>query len=168
MHPRTCYLALILLSLFFSLWILFTKSILAKADAHIPAFNPFSSLLPYLETPAKPVVVPSKLPKIKKQKARAVKKIEPEQIKVSKESLKKSPRKKAVLSRADQLSGMLKLEDIIETSEGRYAFIDENMVKYFVQQGEWLDKVYVKRIDKNLVELKEIDGKTIIILKLKH
>ena len=72
-----------------SLWILFTKSILAKADAHIPAFNPFSSLLPYLETPAKPVVGPSKLPKIKKQKARAVKKIEPEQIKVSKESLKK-------------------------------------------------------------------------------
>ena len=51
-----------------------------------------------------------------------------------KESLKKSPRKKAVLSRADQLSGMLKLEDIIETSEGRNAFIDENMVKYFVQQ----------------------------------
>ena len=96
------------------------------------------------------------------------KKIEPEQIKVSKESLKKSPRKKAVLSRADQLSGMLKLEDIIETSKGRYAFIDENMVKYFVQQGEWLDKVYVKRIDKNLVKLKEIDGETIIILKLKH
>ena len=50
-----------------------------------------------------------------------------------KESLKKSPRK-TVLSRADQLSGMLKLEDIIETSEGRNAFIDENMVKYFVQQ----------------------------------
>ena len=95
-------------------------------------------------------------------------KIDKKQIKVSKESLKKSPRKKAVLSRADQLSGMLKLEDIIETSEGRYAFIDENMVKYFVQQGEWLDKVYVKRIDKNLVELKEIDGETIIILKLKH
>ena len=61
------------------------------------------------------------------------KKIEPEQIKVSKESLKKSPRKKAVLSRTDQLSRLLKLEDIIENSEGRYAYIDENMVKYFVQ-----------------------------------
>ena len=96
------------------------------------------------------------------------KKIEPEQIKVSKESLKKSTRKKSVLSRAEQLSGMLKLDDIIETSEGRYSFIDENMVKYLVQQGEWLDKIYVKRIDKNLVELKEIDGETIIILKLKH
>ena len=78
-------------------------------------------------------MVPSKIPKIKKQKTRAVKKIEPEQIKVSKESLKKSPRKKAVLSRADQLSGILQLEDIIETSEGRYVFIDANMVKYFVQ-----------------------------------
>ena len=63
---------------------------------------------------------------------------------------------------------MLKQEDIIKISVGRYAFIDENMVKYFVQQGEWLDKVYVKRIDKNLVKLKEIDGETIIILKLKH
>ena len=63
---------------------------------------------------------------------------------------------------------MLILEYIIETSEGRYAFIDENMVKYFLQQGEWLDKVYVKRIDKNLVELKGIDRETIIILKLKH
>ena len=69
-------------------------------------------------------MITSKLPKIKKQKARAIKKIEPEQKKVSKESLKKSPRIKAVLSRADQLSGMLKLDDIIETSEGRYAFID--------------------------------------------
>ena len=76
-------------------------------------------------------MVPSKLPKIKKQKARAVKKIEPEQIKVSKESLKKPPRKKAVLSRTDQLSCLLNLEDIIETSEGRYTYIDENMVKYF-------------------------------------
>ena len=91
-------------------------------------------MLPYLETAAKPVVVPSNLPKIKKQEDRAVKKIEPEQIKVSKESLKKSPRKKAVLSRTDHLSRLLKLEDIIETSEGRYAYIDENMVKYFVQQ----------------------------------
>ena len=72
------------------------------------------------------------------------------------------------MSRADQLSGILQLEDIIETSEGRYVFIDENMVKYFVLQGEWLGKVYVKRIDKNLVELKEVDGETIIILKLKH
>ena len=114
MQPRTCYLALILLCLFFSLWILFTKSILAKTDAHIPTFNPFRSLLPYLETLAKLNVMTSKLPKIKKQKARAVKKIVPEQIKVSKESLKKSPRKKAILSREDQLSGMLKLENIIE------------------------------------------------------
>ena len=94
MQPRTCYLASILLCFFSSLWILFTKSILAKEDGHIPAFNPFSSLLPYLETAAKHTMMPSKLPKIKKQEARAVKKIEPEQIKVSKMSLKKPPRKK--------------------------------------------------------------------------
>ena len=100
MQPRTCYLALILLCLFSSLWILFTKSILAKADAHIPTFNPFRSLLPYLKTQAKLVVMPLKLPKIKKQKARAVKKIEPEQIKVSKESLKKSPRKKSCFDKS--------------------------------------------------------------------
>ena len=30
----------------------------------------------------------------------------------------------------------LKLKDILETSEGRYALIDENIVTYFVQQGE--------------------------------
>ena len=130
---RTCYLALIMLCLVSFLWILFTKSILGKEDGHIPAFNPFSSLLPYLETAAKPVVVSSKFPKIKKQEARAVKKIEPEQIKVSQESLKKSPGKKAVLSRTEQLYRLLKLEDIFETLEGRYAYIDENMVKYFVQ-----------------------------------
>jgi len=74
MQPRTCYLALILLCLFSSLWILFTKSILAKADAHIPELNTFSSLLPYLETLAKLGMMTPKLPKIKKQKARAVKK----------------------------------------------------------------------------------------------
>jgi hypothetical protein len=36
-----------------------------------------------------------------------------------------------------------------------------------VQQGEWLGEVFVKHIDKNQVELKEIDGETIIILELK-
>ena len=61
----------------------------------------------------------------------------------------------------------LKLIDILETSEGRYALIDENKVTYFVQQGEWLCEVFVKHIDKNQVELKEIDGETIIILELK-
>ncbi|MBT4183626.1 MAG: hypothetical protein HOE10_00035 [Deltaproteobacteria bacterium] len=69
--------------------------------------------------------------------------------------------------RVKELFLNLKLKDILETSEGRYALIDENKVTYFVQQGEWLGEVFVKNIDKNQVELKEIDGETIIILELK-
>jgi len=62
---------------------------------------------------------------------------------------------------------LIKTKDILETSEGRYALIDEKKVTYFVQQGEWLGEVFVKHIDKYQVELKEIDGETIIILELK-
>ena len=69
--------------------------------------------------------------------------------------------------RVKELFLNLKLKDILETSEGRYALIDENKVTYFVHQGEWLGEVFVKHIDKNQVELKEIDGETIIILELK-
>ena len=59
--------------------------------------------------------------------------------------------------RVKELFLNLKLKDILETSEGRNALIDENKVTYFVQQGEWLGDVFVKHIDKNQVELKEID-----------
>ena len=69
--------------------------------------------------------------------------------------------------RVKELFLNLKLKDILETSEGRYALIDENKVTYFVQQGEWLGEVFVKHIDKNQAQLKEIDGETIIILELK-
>ena len=69
--------------------------------------------------------------------------------------------------RVKELFQNLKLKDIIETSEGRYALIDEKKVTYFVKQREWLGEVFVKHIDKNQVELKEIDGETIIILELK-
>ena len=69
--------------------------------------------------------------------------------------------------RVKELFQNLKLKDILETSEGRYALIDENKVTNFVQQGEWLGEVFVKHIDKNQVELKEIDGETIIFLELK-
>ena len=69
--------------------------------------------------------------------------------------------------RVKELFLNLKLKDTLETSEGRYALIDENKVTYFVQQGEWLGEVFIKHIDKNQVELKEIDGETIIILELK-
>ena len=45
--------------------------------------------------------------------------------------------------RVKELFQNLKLKDILETSEGRYALIDENKVTYFVQHGVWLDKVFV-------------------------
>jgi hypothetical protein len=58
------------------------------------------------------------------------------------------------------------MKDILETSEGPYAFIDEKKVSYVVQKGEWLEKVFVKTIYKNSPELQEIDGETNIILTL--
>ena len=69
--------------------------------------------------------------------------------------------------RLKELFQNLKLKDILETSEGLYSLIDENKVPYFLEQGEWMGEVFVKHIDKNQVELKEIDGETIIILELK-
>ena len=38
--------------------------------------------------------------------------------------------------RVKELFQELKLKDILETSEGRYALIDENKVTNFVKQGE--------------------------------
>ena len=69
--------------------------------------------------------------------------------------------------RVKELFLNFKLKDILKTSEGRYALIDENKVTYFVQEGEWLGEFFVKHIDKNQVELMEIDRETIIILELK-
>ena len=51
--------------------------------------------------------------------------------------------------RVKELFQNLKLKDILETSEGSYALIDENKVTYFVQQREWLGEVFVKHIDKS-------------------
>ena len=69
--------------------------------------------------------------------------------------------------RVKELFQNLKLKDILETSEGLYALIEENKVPYFLEQGEWMGEVFVKHIEKNQVELKGIDGETIIILELK-
>lgn len=69
--------------------------------------------------------------------------------------------------RVKELFQNLKLKDILETSEGRYALIDDNKVTYFVQQGEWLGEVFIKHIYKKHAELKEIDGETINFLELK-
>jgi len=95
------------------------------------------------------------------------------QKKVLKQNVIAGVQEKPLIQKADfslrvkELFQNLKLKDILETSEGRYALIDENKVTYFVQQGEWLGEVFVKHIDKNQVELKEIHGETIIILELK-
>ena len=69
--------------------------------------------------------------------------------------------------RVKELFLNLKLKDIFETSEGSYAFIDENKVTSFIKQGEWIGEVFVKHLAKNPVELKEIDGETIFFLELK-
>ena len=165
---RTRLWASVLLYFFITSGIILPDCIPAKTDSKDSKHNPFRSLLPVIKTQTKSASVASKSPSINKQKTLVVIKKVTKQTKVSKGSLKKTSPKKAVFSRTDQLSRMLKLEDIIETSEGRYAFIDEKKVKYFVQQGEWLDEVYVKRIAKNLVVLKEIDGETTITLELKR
>ena len=69
-----------------------------------------------------------------------------------------------ISSLTKQITETLSMKDILETSEGPYAFIDEKKVSYVVQKGEWLEKVFVKTIYKNSPELQEIDGETNIIL----
>ena len=51
--------------------------------------------------------------------------------------------------RVKELFQNFKLKDILETSESRYALIDENKVTNFVKQGEWLREVFVKHMEKN-------------------
>ena len=70
--------------------------------------------------------------------------------------------------REKELFQNLKLKDFLETSEGRYALIDENKVTYFLQQWKWLGEVLVKHVGNNQVELKEIDGETIINRTIKE
>ena len=68
--------------------------------------------------------------------------------------------------RVKELFQNLKLKDIFETSEGHYTLIDENKVTYFVQrESGWVRFCQANR--QNQVELKEIEGETIIILELK-
>ena len=133
----------------------------------VTAKNPFRSLLLrnkdltlLTKSPSKPGTSSKKNSSQKKKKVLKQNVIAgvPEKLLILKENFS---------LRVKELFLNLKLKDILETSEGRYALIDENKVTYFVQQGEWLGEVFVKHIDKNQVELKEIDGETIIILELK-
>ena len=132
--------------------------------------NPFRSLLPENDNSVTHPQSLSKSVSTKKQNpSREKKKVLAKAVLSSKVAqlpeLKTSTRTD-ISSRTKQLTDTLILKDILETSEGRYAFIDEKKMSYVVQEGEWLEKVFVKTIYNNSVELQEIDGDTTIILTL--
>ena len=132
--------------------------------------NPFRSLLPENNNSVSLTQSLSKSVLTKKQNPAREKKKVPENLTVSSAATQLSEVKTStrtdISSRTKQLTEALILKDILETSEGRYVFIDENQVTYVVQEGEWLEKVFVKTIYDNSVELQEIDGDTTIILTL--
>jgi len=132
--------------------------------------NPFRSLLPENDNSVAHPQSLSKSVSTKKQNpSREKKKVLAKAVLSSKVAqlpeLKTSTRTD-ISSRTKQLTDTLILKDILETSEGRYAFIDEKKMSYVVQEGEWMEKVFVKTIYNNSVELQEIDGDTTIILTL--
>ena len=132
--------------------------------------NPFRSLLPENNNSVSLTQSLSKSVLTKKQNPAREKKKVPKNLTVSTAATQLSEVKTStrtdISSRTKQLTEALILKDILETSEGRYVFIDENKVSYVVQEGEWLEKVFVKTIYDNSVELQEIDGDTTIILTL--
>lgn len=171
-EKRLVTLILLFLSVFYG--VPNTKSSLAETSSKITQRNPFGSLLPENKNSVKRSL--SLLKSTSKKKLSSIKK---------KEALRKKVLKKKVLakvvsqvselqppvetdisSRVKQLTRILQLKDILESSEGRYAFIDEKKVSYIVQEGEWLDSVFVRNIYKKSVELQEIDGETTIVLVL--
>lgn len=171
-EKRLVTLILLFLSVFYG--VPNTKSSLAETSSKITQRNPFGSLLPENKNSVKRSLSLLKSTSIKKRSS--IKK---------KEALRKKVLKKKVLakvvsqvselqppveidisSRVKQLTRILQLKDILETSEGPYAFIDEKKVSYIVQEGEWLDSVFVRNIYKKSVELQEIDGETTIVLVL--
>ena len=132
--------------------------------------NPFSSLLPENNKSVSLTQSLSKSVLTKKQNPARTNKKAATKLTVSSAATQlpeiKTSTRTDISSRTKQLTEALILKDILETSEGRYAFIDENKVTYVVQEGEWLEKVFVKTIYDNSVELQEIDGDTTIILTL--
>lgn len=164
---------LILFLLFLSVFLTLNNaaSSLAAASSKIAlSNNPFRSLLPEKNNSVSLTQSLSKSVLTKKQNPARKKKKVPEKLTVSSAATQLSEVKTStrtdISSRTKQLTEALILKDILETSEGRYVFIDENKVTYVVQEGEWLEKVFVKTIYDNSVELQEIDGDTTIILTL--
>ena len=139
-EKRLVTLILLFLSVFYG--VPNTKSSLAETSSKITQRNPFGSLLPENKNSVKRSLSLLKSTLIKKRSS--IKK---------KEALRKKVLKKKVLakvvsqvselqppveidisSRVKQLTRILQLKDILETSEGPYAFIDEKKVSYIVQE----------------------------------
>ncbi len=162
-------LTLVLLFMFAFSGVLTAKISFAESHAKVTERNPFRSLLPTNTTATSLAQTLSKSASTKKnssvQKKKVLKKTVVAKV-VSQLPEIKPAVETDISSREKQLAKILKLKDILETSEGRYAFIDEKKVSYIVQEGEWLDSVFVREIYKNSVELQEIDGETTLILVL--
>ena len=162
-------LTLVLLFMFAFSEVLTAKISFAESHAKVTERNPFRSLLPTNTTATSLAQTLSKSASTKNnssvQKKKVLKKTVVAKV-VSQLPEIKPAVETDISSREKQLAKILKLKDILETSEGRYAFIDEKKVSYIVQEGEWLDSVFVRKIYKNSVELQEIDGETTLILVL--
>ena len=171
-EKRLVTLILLFLSVFYG--VPNTKSSLAETSSKITQRNPFGSLLPENKNSVKHSLSLLKSTSIKKRssikkKEALRKKVQKKKVLakvVSQVSELKPPVETDISSRVKQLTRILQLKDILESSEGRYAFIDEKKVSYIVQEGEWLDSVFVRNIYKKSVELQEIDGETTIVLVL--
>jgi hypothetical protein len=159
--------------LFFSVFLIVYNAAISLNDTSskvTQSNNPFRSLLPEKNNSVSLPQSLSKSVSTKKQNPSLGKKKSTEKAALSKSAAQlhelKTASRTDISSRTKQITETLSLKDILETSEGRYAFIDEKKVSYVVQEGEWLEKVFVKTIYKNSVELQEIDGETTIILTL--
>ena len=162
-------LTLVLLFMFAFSEVLTAKISFAESHAKVTERNPFRSLLPTNTSATSLAQTLSKSASTKINSSVQTQKVLKKTV-VAKVVSQLHEIKPAVetdiSSREKQLAKILKLKDILETSEGRYAFIDEKKVSYIVQEGEWLDSVFVRKIYKNSVELQEIDGETTLILVL--
>ncbi|MBC8257997.1 MAG: hypothetical protein H8E38_03185 [SAR324 cluster bacterium] len=142
------------------------NDMLKKSPAKTILKNPFRSLLPTNNNLTPLAQSLSKNTIQKNDKTLSLKKKENNKKLMTKEPEVLPEQRTDISSQGKKLFQSLKLKDILETSEGRYALIDENKITYFVQEGEWLNQVLLKQLKKNSAELKEIDGETTIILKL--
>ena len=101
--------------------------------------NPFRSLLPEKNNSVSHPQSLSKSVSTKKQNPSLGKKKSTEKAALSKSAAQlpelKTASRTDISSRTKQITETLSLKDILETSEGRYAFIDEKKVSYVVQKG---------------------------------